>query len=580
MRAATLLMMMLAVTVWPSTSALAATYRVGNGAGCTHSTIQAAINAAVAGAADDEIRITTASWTGQALSINAAQGAIALVGGFPGCGSSTPVTGARSVLYGNNTDPVLRINASNAVSMRSLDIQGGRSVDHGGGIRFTALAAATLSLDNTSVRNNNAVAGGGLSIENGNAVLAPAQVRVDIRGDSNVLGNRASGSGESMGGGIRCVRASVEISGSSHVSQNQAEAHGGGIYADDCVVAIGSSGVIGAVLWANEAGAFGGGAFLRGGLAAIDVFTVDAWRPARILSNRAWHGAGLSVHFGADARLFDVNIEGNVAESAASAAKISAGSGTDRSSTLLMQGGIEGAPARAVACADPEACNRITGNRSGYDTLQIDGDDALTLVASARLRGTRIEGNEGAVLFAVDSGRLTLDGTLVTGNTTTSTMISSSLSVVTLLASTIAGNTMRAGSRVVYGAGSCGNAQPGTRIERSIVWQPGHPLIDFDIDFPVQPDCFRHLIAADFGALTASPERVVVDPQFIDPGAGNHGLASGSPALDFAPASATETTRDRGPRVVELADAPNRFGPQDLGAYERITDRIFGHGFE
>ena len=44
---------------------LGATYRVGSGAGCTHATIQAAIDTAVATAADDEIRISTTSWTGR-----------------------------------------------------------------------------------------------------------------------------------------------------------------------------------------------------------------------------------------------------------------------------------------------------------------------------------------------------------------------------------------------------------------------------------------------------------------------------------------------------------------------------------
>ena len=560
----------------------AATYRVGSGAGCTHATIQAAIDAAVATAADDEIRISNTSWTGQALSINAAQGAVTLRGGYPNCSFSTPVAGARSVLTGNNAAPVLRINASTAITLRSLDLQGGRSADNGGGIRYTASAAATLVLEDTWVRNNDAVAaGGGLSIENGNAQLAPDQVRVDLRGASSVLGNIASG-GNGIGGGIHCVRASVAIAGSTHVSQNQARKFGGGINADDCKVTIGSIGVAGAVLWANEVEDIGGGAYARGRLASIDIHAIDAQQPARVVGNRGNFGAALAANAGAAVRLFDVNVEQNIGISSAIWIN-SIGSGDEAGTRFLMQGGIDGAPPAAVACAEPEACNRFIGNsmdvNANSGVVNVRGESVELVSAHVTLQGTRIEGNTGRRLFDVSDALLDLDGALVVGNAA-AILIGSYWGKVTVIASTIAGNTLGAGSQFRYVPGNCEDAQPGTRIERSIIWQPGHVLADFDEDFPVDPDCFRHLIAADFSALSASAERVVAEPLFVDPGAGNYHLAPGSPALDFAPANAADATRDRTPRVLDLADAPNRFGPQDLGAYERITDRIFAQGFD
>ncbi|MBN8482209.1 MAG: hypothetical protein J0L88_11535 [Xanthomonadales bacterium] len=562
-------------------TAFAATYRVGSGAGCTHTTIQAAITDAVATAADDEIRVSNTSWTGQALAINAAQGAVTLRGGYPNCTFSTPVAGARTLLSGNNADPVLRINASPSVTLRSLDLQGGRSSDNGGGIRYTTSAAATLVLEDTWVRNNNAVAaGGGLSIENANAQLAPDQVRVDLRGASSVLGNMASG-GNGIGGGIHCVRASVAIAGSTHVSQNQARKFGGGINADDCKVTIGSTGVAGAVLWANEVEDIGGGAYARGRLASIDIHAIDALQPARVLGNRGYAGAALAANAGAVMRLFDVNVEQNIGVSDAIWVN-SYGPGDTTATRFLMQGGIDGAPSAAVPCAEPEACNRFIGNSVDADTgsvIRVRSDAFGQDAALASLRGTRIEGNAGRRLLDVRDAMIDLDGALVVGNTSGS-LAYSSLGRLTLRASTIAGNALATGSDILYGPGSCADAQPGTRIERSIVWQPGHRLADFDVDFPVEPDCFRQVIAADFGLLAASPERVVADPQFVDPGAGDYRPAPGSLALDFAPASAADATRDRTPRVLDLADAPNRFGPQDLGAYERITDRIFADGFE
>ncbi len=580
MRLTMLFVLTCAATALPAQSASAATYRVGSGASCTHSTIQAAIDDAVASAADDEIRIS-GNWTGQALSINAAEGAITLVGGYPGCTFTTPVAGARSVLTGNNAQPVLRINASSRVSLRNLDIQGGRSSDNGGGIRYTTNAAALLAIEDSYVRNNNAdVAGGGLSIVNDNVQLAPDQVRVDIRGDSNVLGNAALVAG-GMGGGIHCIRASVNISGSTHVSQNRARTFGGGIYAGDCKVAIGSRGVAGAVLWANEVEDVGGGAHATGGLASIEIYTIDALQPARVVGNRAYVGAAVSGNGGAVVRLFDVNVEQNIGNMAAVWINSFASPGAV-STSFLMQGGVDGAPAGAAACADPESCNRFVGNGADGNgaALWISANWKDQVPALATLRGTRIEGNTGRWTIYVQEAVLDLDGALVVRNTASSALVNSAAGRIAVTASTIAGNDIGPAQRIIYAPGSCGGPLSGTRIERSIVWQPGHALAGFDTDFPVQPECFRHVIAADFTALAPSPERVVADPQFVDPAAGDYRLAPGSPALDFAPAHAGDATRDRGRRVVDLADAPDRFGSQDLGAYERSTDTIFRSGFD
>lgn len=582
MRAAIIPAIVLATTMWTCTPAHAATYRVGNGTGCTHATIQAAINAAVATAADDEIRIS-GNWTSQALTINAAQGAITLAGGYPGCTFATPVAGARSALTGNNASSVLRINASSAVSLRSLDIQGGRSSDNGGGIRYTATAAATFVLEDSFVRNNNADnAGGGLSIENGNAQLAAEHVQVDFRGDSSVVDNTALG-GNGMGGGIHCARASVRMAGSTHVSRNRARKFGGGINADDCKVAIGSRGAAGAVLWANEVEDVGGGAYAIGGQASIDIYTSDPLQPARVVGNRGYLGAALAANAGATVRLFDANIQQNFGRSSVIWVNSFASAGAT-ATRFLMQGGVAGAPSAAVACDDPESCNRLVGNSADATgsgaVLWVGADGVGQVPASATLRGTRIEGNAAYWTMYLREAALDLDGALVVRNTASNVLVRSSAGRIVATASTIAGNTIGAALPVILAPGNCDGTLAGTRIERSIVWQPGRALAEFDADYPIQPDCFRHLMAADFNALQASPDRVVADPRFVDAAVSDYRLAPGSPALDFAPPSASDATRDRGPRVVDLADAPDRFGVQDLGAYERVTDRIFSSGFE
>ena len=61
------------------------------------------------------------------------------------------------------------------------------------------------------------------------------------------------------------------------------------------------------------------------------------------------------------------------------------------------------------------------------------------------------------------------------------------------------------------------------------------------------------------------------DPRFVSYDADDFHLQPTSPALDFAPARATDTTvdLDGSPRNQDLSTVANRFGTRDLGAYER-----------
>ncbi|QBB72086.1 discoidin domain-containing protein [Pseudolysobacter antarcticus] len=61
-------------------------------------------------------------------------------------------------------------------------------------------------------------------------------------------------------------------------------------------------------------------------------------------------------------------------------------------------------------------------------------------------------------------------------------------------------------------------------------------------------------------------------PRFIDPANGNYRLQPISAALDFAIAGGSATDILGNPRSVDLGIVPNRFGPRDLGAYERQTN--------
>jgi len=343
----------------------AAVYRVGSGAGCTHASIQAAIGAAAVSAADDEIRLSaTLAYSQQALLVDSVQGTLTIAGGYASCVDAAPVADAHTVIDGNGNSPVLRINATRTVALHQLDINGGGTTDRGGGIYATGSDSAVLVLSNTLVRGNQAYAGGGIAVLNSNANGDPADMQLLLFGGSSVTGNSAV-----AGGGLQCIGATVHLFDNAHVSLNTATDYGGGIYALDCRVEIGSRGIGGAVLWANSAGGDGGGLYLYGSRSDADFYTIDALVPARIVGNSASRGGAIAIAREARMRVFDARIEDNAASAQAGAVFVSSEAGATGDTRFSMQGSSDGALAAAVRCADPESCNRVSGNQAlpGWD---------------------------------------------------------------------------------------------------------------------------------------------------------------------------------------------------------------------
>lgn len=568
-----------------SLPAAAALYRVGSGAGCTHTNVQSAINAAVASFEADEIRITQSqSYPQQALLIDQAQGGLILAGGFANCQSDEPTPGVRTVLDGNNVQPVLRILDSANVFLFDLDVQGGRANPSGGGIFAAGTGGEILSLSSTLVRGNQAVSGGGISIINTSAQSEPNAMQLLLFGNSAVSNN-----GADIGGGIQCTGATVMLFDNSHVSLNSTSGNGGGIHAKDCLLQIRSSGVNGAVLWGNNSGGSGGGIYLTGTDGLVDMYTIDPFFPARITTNSAVRGGGAAVTDGAQMYMYNANIENNTA-SAGGGGVLVVGS-TQGDSRLRMQNLREGGPLAAVACADPEACNLVRGNRA------IDDDDgerapgAAVIVdapvaysAHASFAGTRIESNTGTSLsrHAGNFGQVLFDGALLVRNDASGVLLDApgSANSLLLVASTIASNLFGQGRGVIKGAGGCdpNDDVRGSYAWRSIIWQPSHPLIE--ASSALVSGCFRYLIGNDFSGLPASSERLLTDPVFTDINSADFRLSLGSAAIDFAPAASINSTRDAGPRVFDFDGRVNLFGPQDLGAYEFAIDRIFDDSFD
>ena len=566
----------------------AAVYRVGSGAGCTHATIQAAIDAAEASAADDDVFITGASYTSQALTIENARGALALIGGYDTCQSATPTLGAHTLISGTSSQSTLRVTASLRVELLNLDIQNGHAV-YGGGVRARG-SDGVLRLFNTRVRGNQAQFGGGISIANTDATAAPDRYELRLEGESSVISNAAT----DAAGGILCERTTLAIRDASYVYQNATDGNGGGIFSTNCRVRIGSRGQNGSgrVLWANTAAKQGGGLLLSGEQAEGDFYTIDPFVPARIVDNHAGgapgsFGGGVALWSGARMRVYDAVIAQNTALNGGGVAL----SGDGHPMDFQMQASLDGAPPGAVNCAGPEECNFMRGNRAVSSSGVLSTGAAIMLftgntgTARARFRGARLDGNEGSDLAFLwrENNELELDGVLIVGNRAEGGVFgvypSDSRHTISIRASTIADNGLVGNVAVIDGTARCADVGGaiGVSVRRSIVRETGHALVN---DSAPQADCFTHVIANDFGLLGAAADRVVAAPGFVDAAHGDYRLRDSSPALDFAPATPADATRDGGARVFDFVGRTDLFGPQDLGAYEFVSDLVFRNGFD
>jgi hypothetical protein len=570
----------------------AAIYRVGSDAGCTHATIQAAIDAAAAAVGASEIRIRAGVHVDTVLAIGNETDALALVGGFAQCADEGPQPEARSTLQGGVGAPILTIVDATNVTLRNLVLADAVTGYDGAGIYYLA-ASGELTLLDTTIRGNIARYGAGIAIVNPDPQAAPDALRVVLRGWSSVQDNIAT---HGDGGGIYCVRATVRFRDQALAANNEATlGNGGAIAGQDCHIEIASRGAANVVLQANRAPAGHGGALHLAGPAASAMVYSTLGVP-RFDLNSARYGGAIAARGGARVDVFEGRFTQNTAETAGGAIWLADGGATGYDTRFTMHGSLAGAPADAAACALGEACNSLAAS-AAEDANGVLGSGAAIFIdstaagmpsgsAHARFEGTRISFSRGYSLIAQTSAdsHIVLDGAVVDTNVLGSfiAVTTAATSSIDIVASTIAGNTLGAGSTVLFGPLGCSvdSEARGTRLERAIVWQPGHALLATFGGTP-QADCYRHLVGNLFSGLPDSPERLVADPDFVDPANGDYRLALYSPALDFAPAHPSDATRDGGPRVFDLSYIGNHFGAQDLGAYEEAPDDlIFANGFE
>lgn len=580
-------------------SANAAVVTVGGDAACDFRTIQAAVDAAAAAPGPDIVRIArSASHANQKIGVSVALNQeLTIEGGYATCASA--FDGEHTVVAGTGGQPGshavfdIYLNPGARVNLHHLHIRKGRAVD-GGGIRVSNApsgGASELNVSETYILENVADNGGGIHAWGGQ------ELKLDIGPNVTIGGNTAidSGGGIFLGGDVRLrmTAPGSVITGNRAGLADTGEGGGGGLMVlDTSVVEIGSVGLPfqGAISY-NEAG-YGAGIAVgtrgREDLLArnhgrVVVRAVDPAEPPRIHRNVA-HEIGGAFYLGATdgaapaprIDVANVNIDGNHAPTGAVLAvdheASSAGMAPGFSMNVAQRAGT-------AACAAGASCNAIRDNVSEGRNFLVTAEHA-----DVEIRHAVVQGNQGGGwMTAVDrppaTSVLTMTDSLVTDNRFVDGALAAGPgSTLHLDGITLANNAVTGAGRVAL------RVHGELLLERSILWQPGLPVLDLG---PGATTSVRDVLASDLASLGSGAQRVVsADPRFVDaghadPSRRDYRLHASSPAVDFA-IGAGGTDLDGQPRDRDLPVKPNQYGPVDLGAYERqsLTPLLRNGDFE
>lgn len=578
-------------------SAVAATYAVGNGTGCTHATIQSAINAAESNPGADTIRVTRSlGYTQQALVVVTAQ-VLDINGGFATCtqaasdGIFTTLDGS-----GGSTEPVLRITANTGaqVHLRHLTIRGGDEDGggYGGGIYFRG--NGTLAVDDSTITANLAGYGGGIYAE------GTQQDGLLIIGTNVLL---VSNTARYSGGGIYLEGIEMDmLSAGSMLAFNKALAtggqggYGGGLmivnsaYFASAQIRTNGVGNLGPV-YSNEAKYGGGIAVVAAddldSYADLAIYGPDPLHPTSIRGNFA-SAAGGAIYARPDIEIGSILVTDHDARVALSNCDLVDNSAADGAAVYLgYDSSILGYAVGAKlsmnvftpgdACAVGSTCGAIIGNDANDGTQPTSGA-TIRLRDEAELHinynsdfqsgggsGVAMQGNRGGrLIYASEDAKVDLVNVLMAGNEVSAELLrfagEDDDSRNEISGVTIAGNAIGAAQVITKYAD--------TTLKGAIIWQPGKTTIqDNGGDLDVET-----VIASEVNSLDAGPEAIVTDPRFVDPVREDYSLRAGSPAVDAAidtPGADRDVLGNL--RDIDLALVDNSRGSRDIGAFERQT---------
>ncbi len=548
------------------------------GAGCTYTTVVAAIAAANLG---DTLLIEGGRIFTENLTIPIS---LTLQGGYDGCASGST---NRTTIDGNAGGPVVTIPPTITVSLQNLNLTNGNTGMEGGGIRFARGAGTgTLNLTNVHIHNNIGHWGGGLWV-GPDAEVTGSNVQI--------YDNTAS----SYGGGVRLYGSRITLE-NSNIYNNTAP-RGAGVYATQ---ENGHSPVLNlptsADLYDNQAltdDGFGGGLYMRQGevslAGASDLYSNDAIQGGGaylVTATLTIHGASSEINYNtatghgggiyAQGSSIDLDEDAEIEYNEAGTGGSGNGGGaylddsglySDKASINNNTAQSHGGGVYAVngsnfdmdlggyTCLGPR-CSRLYSNvaTSSY------GGGLYLNDSTAWLDNTFVEGNQatrGGGIY-VYNGTLYLNNSLVARNDASLVDASDGVRLYTGATMTGEGNTFAYNES---GGGSTGQAigiftGATLSLRNSIVW--GHTT---SID-----DAGQTVTCSDIEGGYAGAGNLNVDPQFVASGGADYHLQSTSPVIDQC---ATGLYPDFDNELRPIVRS-NPATPYDMGADEFSAPRV------
>jgi predicted outer membrane repeat protein len=541
---------------------------------CDYETIQQAVDAWASSPSPDFVTVFIANaqaWPAQAISIPAptASSGIGLRGEFPGC--RLEAQGGRAVLdgAGGAAAPVIDIEGAVAgderrfeVVLGYIDITGGdHAGGHGGGVRLRGNAVLTVS--EARIHDNAAQNGAGIAVE-ATATGVPHLTMAGNQAPAAIVDNVASGDG----GGLFCSAATMYCDRYCLVAGNSAGGNGGGIAQHDCGTSMfppsNSASIDPDVgLRMNTAAGDGGGAWVGGGYFALDG-SLPA-KPAPVVGNVAGgNGGGLFYTGLGDASNMHRGVQFDDNRAGGDGGALFADSG------FLQLFALQ-------ACGEAEGCMRFRGNHADA----AGGAIALSGNASALLNNVVFADNDAGQASVLQVGGvgmgITLTNVHVAGNHGASELLRSSGAYIDLRYVTVADNGGDDDALVRFDAAG-GFSASNTLLHDAngldsglVVAEPGGTTFNVDC-----------VLVHDDSGLAGQPgvdNLVVADPQW-DTSGGLSVPGPDSPAVDACAAGPGTIPDLLGNARPQDLPRPDGAGPYDMGAIERLPERIFGDGFE
>jgi|GEM_PF-1723780 len=507
-----------------------------------------------------------------------------IIGGYDTCSDATP--SGTSILDGSGFNGSIMIGGNSSITtidlfLENIEVTGGNTNTNGGGISLQGpwrLVMAGTNINN-NVANGN---GGGIYIEDLVAALDRGlpvpRSSIELYENSIVSSNTAQD-----GGGIACAgNVRIEVY-NSQIGVNDANSDGGGVYlADGCELELYDSGPFQGVLL-NEATGFGGGIFadvgslvrLRGGSNNGD--------PAVVMSNSATNGGGIALRSGAVLDARDSIISDNTANNTAGGIRSDGG----EIHIYRSRPGDQ--------CHSEQRCSQLSNNTAnGTDGSFAGGGGILAVGGSIRITGTYIEDNRANFGSAIRARFIPLDGfdrnITIVGNVFATNenapqVVYLDESDADMGFNTFVNNT--GNDRIIE------IAYPDTpldahevRIFGSIFDQAGSTVPSAELTttgtFPVG-DCNRNEPSST-GDLAGEPRSTTTAPAFVNAGAGDYRLSSGSAMVDYCDWSILGSESNFSANGLSRPNdvpEPNQFGAYDLGGIElHDPDFIFQDRFE